>query len=64
MLVSVVTLPPPQLLPPFYKDPYVNTGPPPHPKVLILIISTKSFFGNSGNSVRLYFSGLQNHCRW
>ena len=22
------------------------------------------FMGNSGNSVRLYFSGLQNHCRW
>ena len=21
-------------------------------------------WGNSGNSVRLYFSGLQNHCRW
>ena len=20
--------------------------------------------GNSGNSVRLYFFGLQNHCRW
>ena len=20
--------------------------------------------GNSGNSIRLYFSGLQNHCRW
>ena len=20
--------------------------------------------GNSGNSVRLYFSGLENHCRW
>ena len=20
--------------------------------------------GNTGNSVRLYFSGLQNHCRW
>ena len=20
--------------------------------------------GNSGNSVRLHFSGLQNHCRW
>ena len=20
--------------------------------------------GNSGNSVRLYFGGLQNHCRW
>ena len=23
-----------------------------------------SRWGNSGNSVRLYFSGLQNHCRW
>ena len=21
-------------------------------------------WGNSGNSVRLYFSGLLNHCRW
>ena len=21
-------------------------------------------WGNSGNSVRLYISGLQNHCRW
>ena len=21
-------------------------------------------WGNSGNSVRLYFSELQNHCRW
>ena len=21
-------------------------------------------WGNSGNSVRLYYSGLQNHCRW
>ena len=21
-------------------------------------------WGNSGNSVRLYFSGLHNHCRW
>ena len=20
--------------------------------------------GNSGNSVRIYFGGLQNHCRW
>ena len=20
--------------------------------------------GNSGNTVRIYFSGLQNHCRW
>ena len=23
-----------------------------------------SRWGNSGNSVRLYFLGLQNHCRW
>ena len=23
-----------------------------------------SLHGNSGNSVRLYFGGLQNHCRW
>ena len=21
-------------------------------------------WGNHGNSVRLYFGGLQNHCRW
>ena len=21
-------------------------------------------WGNSGNSVRLYFGGVQNHCRW
>ena len=21
-------------------------------------------WGNSGTSVRLYFGGLQNHCRW
>ena len=21
-------------------------------------------WGNSGNSVRLYFGGLQNHCKW
>ena len=21
-------------------------------------------WGNKGNSVRLYYSGLQNHCRW
>ena len=31
-------------------------------------ISSHHFMGNrwgsSGNSVRLYFSGLQNHCRW
>ena len=23
-----------------------------------------SRWGNSGNSIRLYFGGLQNHCRW
>ena len=23
-----------------------------------------NIWGNSGNSVRLYFFGLQNHCRW
>ena len=23
-----------------------------------------SGWGNNGNSVRLYFEGLQNHCRW
>ena len=31
-------------------------------------IQSHHFMGNrwgySGNSVRLYFSGLQNHCRW
>ena len=25
---------------------------------------TSNRWGNSGNSVRLYFGGLQNHCRW
>ena len=25
---------------------------------------TANRWGNSGNSVRLYFFGLQNHCRW
>ena len=25
---------------------------------------TSGRWGNSGNSVRLYFFGLQNHCRW
>ena len=24
----------------------------------------RNIWENSGNSVRLYFSGLQNHCRW
>ena len=37
--------------------------------VLICISLIMSHFmgnrwGNSGNSVRLYFGGLQNHCRW
>ena len=27
------------------------------------ITSWENRWGNSGNSVRLYFSGLQNHCR-
>ena len=28
------------------------------------IMASGTRWGNSGNSVRLYFSGLQNHCRW
>ena len=28
------------------------------------IMASGPVWGNSGNSVRLYFSGLQNHCRW
>ena len=28
------------------------------------ITSLGNRWGNSGNSVRLYFGGLQNHCRW
>ena len=28
------------------------------------ITSWANRWGNSGNSVRLYFLGLQNHCRW
>ena len=28
------------------------------------ITSWQNRWGNSGNSVRLYFFGLQNHCRW
>ena len=27
-------------------------------------ITSWEIWGNSGKSVRLYFSGLQNHCRW
>ena len=28
------------------------------------IMASGPMMGNSGNSVRLYFWGLQNHCRW
>ena len=28
------------------------------------ITSWANRWGNNGNSVRLYFGGLQNHCRW
>ena len=28
------------------------------------IMASGNRWGNSGNSVRLYFGGLQNHCRW
>ena len=28
------------------------------------VTSMGNRWGNSGNSVRLHFSGLQNHCRW
>ena len=28
------------------------------------ITSWQNRWGNSGNSERLYFGGLQNHCRW
>ena len=28
------------------------------------IISWQKKWGNNGNSERLYFLGLQNHCRW
>ena len=28
------------------------------------ITSMANIWGNSGNSVRLYFWGLPNHCRW
>ena len=29
-----------------------------------LVPSLHGKWGNSGNSVRLYFGGLQNDCRW
>ena len=27
-------------------------------------ITSRQIWGNNGNSERLYFGGLQNHCRW
>ena len=35
-------------------------------KVMSLLFNmlSRNRWGNSGNSVRLYFWGLQNHCRW
>ena len=33
-------------------------------KTKIMASSPITSWGNSGNSVRLYFLGLQNHCRW
>jgi len=35
-------------------------------KKMIMVVSClkMTVWGNSGNSVRVYFFGLQNHCRW
>ena len=33
-------------------------------KMKIMASGPITSWGNSGNSVRLYFFGLQNHCRW
>ena len=33
-------------------------------KTKIMAYFMANRWGDSGNSVRLYFSGLQNHCRW
>ena len=33
-------------------------------KMKIMASSPITSWGNSRNSVRLYFLGLQNHCRW
>ena len=33
-------------------------------KTKIMASSPITSWGNSGNSVRFYFGGLQNHCRW
>ena len=33
-------------------------------KMKIMASGPVTLWGNSGNSVRLYFGGLQNHCRW
>ena len=35
-----------------------------YPIALIMHINMPSRWRNSGNSGRLYFGGLQNHCRW
>ena len=33
-------------------------------KIKFMASGMGNSWGNSGNSVRLYFGGLQNHCRW
>ena len=33
-------------------------------KMKIMAYGPITSWGNSGNSVRLYFWGVQNHCRW
>ena len=33
-------------------------------KTKIMASGPITSWGNSGNSIRLYFGGLQNHCRW
>ena len=33
-------------------------------KIMASSLFMANRWGNSGNSVRLYFGGLQNHCRW
>ena len=33
-------------------------------KTKIMASGPITSWGNGGNSVRLYFGGLQNHCRW
>ena len=33
-------------------------------KIMASVTSWEIRWGNSGNSVRFYFLGLQNHCKW